>query len=203
MRGSGSNTVILDSVFVSAESIGIRRPMGKYHRVWDIVLTVAHPLVCGAYLGVAEASARIARQSANRRGDDGVTSELLGELENEVTTALLAFDSMVAIANNFEFQPSPQKTSEILIRKTIVTQAAIRAASKALEVTGGGGYFRSQGLERLLRDAYAGQFHPLPPKKQYRFTGRLAMGLSVDDNDSGTRASADQPEVPAAASRNL
>ena len=104
MRGSGSNTVILDSVFVSAESIGIRRPMGKYHRVWDIVLTVAHPLVSAAYLGVAESSARIARGGAIRRGDDGVSSELLGELENEVTIARLAFDSMVAIANNFAFE---------------------------------------------------------------------------------------------------
>jgi alkylation response protein AidB-like acyl-CoA dehydrogenase len=184
MRGSGSNTVVLDNVFVAADSIGIRRPMGKYHRVWDIVLTVALPLVGGAYLGVAEASGRIARESAVRRGDDGVTCELLGELENELTTARLAFDSIVAITNNFEFQPSPQKTSEVLMRKTILTQAVIRTAAKALEVTGGGGYFRSRGLERLLRDAYAGQFHPLPPRKQHRFTGRLAMGLSLDD-DSG------------------
>jgi acyl-CoA dehydrogenase len=182
MRGSGSHTVVLDNVFVAADSIGIRRPMGKYHRVWDIVLTVALPLVGGAYLGVAEASGRIARESAIRRGDDGVTSGLLGELENELTTARLAFDSMVAITNNFEFQPSPQQTSEVLVRKTILTQAVIRTAAKALEVTGGGGYFRSQGLERLLRDAYAGQFHPLPPGKQHRFTGRLSMGLSVDDD---------------------
>ncbi len=182
MRGSGSHTVVLDNVFVGSDSIGIRRQMGKYHRVWDIVLTVALPLVGGAYMGVAEASARIARESAVRRGDDGVTCELLGELENELTTARLAFDSMVAITNNFEFQPSPQKTSEVLVRKTILTQAVIRTASKALEVTGGGGYFRSQGLERLLRDAYAGQFHPLPPRKQHRFTGRLAMGLGVDDD---------------------
>ena len=181
MRGSGSNTVVLENVFVSADAIGIRRPMGRYHRIWDIVLTVGLPVVGAAYLGVAEASARIARESAIRRGDDGVTSELLGELENELTTARLAFDSMVGITDNFEFEPSPQKTSEVLVRKTILTQAVIRTASKALEVTGGGGYFRSQGLERLLRDAYAGQFHPLPPKKQQRFTGRLAMGLGVDD----------------------
>jgi alkylation response protein AidB-like acyl-CoA dehydrogenase len=187
MRGSGSNTVVLEKVFVGADSIGIRRPMGKYHRIWDIVLTVALPLVGGAYLGVAEASGRIARESAIRRGDDGVTCELLGELENELTTARLAFDSMVAVTNNFEFQPSPQKTSEVLVRKTILTQAVIRTASKALEVTGGGGYFRSQGLERLLRDAYAGQFHPLPPRKQHRFTGRLAMGLGVnEDSESGS-----------------
>ena len=145
--------------------------------MWDVVLTVALPLVGGAYLGLAEASARLARESAVRKGDDGVTPVLLGELENELTMARLAFDSMVAIANNFDFEPSPQKTSEILVRKTILTQAAMRTASKAMEAAGGTAYFRSKGLERLLRDSYAGQFHPLPPKKQQRFTGRLAMGL--------------------------
>lgn len=182
MRGSGSNTVAIENAFVSADSVGLRRPLGKYHRVWDIVLTVAMPLVSAAYLGLAESSARIARDSATRRGDDAISSELLGELENEVTIARLAFDSMVAITNNFAFQPSPQKSSEVLVRKTILTQAVIRSASKALEATGGGGYLRSQGLERLLRDAYAGQFHPLPPKKQHRFTGRLVMGLGVDQD---------------------
>ena len=53
----------------------------------------------------------------------------------------------------------------------------MRTTDRALEATGGGGYFRVAGLERLVRDARAGQFHPLQPKQQYRFTGRLAMGL--------------------------
>ena len=186
MRGSGSNTVTIENAFVSTDSIGLRRPMGKYHRLWDIVLTVAVPLISAAYLGVAEASARIARDSAMGRADHGISSELLGELENEVTIARLAFDSMVAITNDFDFQPSPQKSSEVLVRKTILTQAVIRSASKALEITGGAGYLRCQGVERLLRDAYAGQFHPLPPKKQQRFTGRLLMGLEVDqDSETG------------------
>jgi acyl-CoA dehydrogenase len=182
MRGSGSNTVAIENAFVSADSIGLRRAMGKYHRVWDIVMTVALPLISAVYLGVAESSARIARDSAIRRGDDGIVSELLGELENEVTIARLAFDSVVAITSNFDFQPSPQKSSEVLVRKTILTQAVIRSVSKALEITGGGGYLRCQGVERLLRDAYAGQFHPLPSKKQHRFTGRLMMGLELDQD---------------------
>jgi len=42
---------------------------------------------------------------------------------------------------------------------------------------GGGGLFRSLGLERLLRDIYGVQFHPLQAKRQHRFTGRVALGL--------------------------
>jgi alkylation response protein AidB-like acyl-CoA dehydrogenase len=180
MRGTGSHTVVLENVFVPAEAIGLRRPAGKFHQVWNIVLTVALPLIMAAYLGTASAAASIAREGAAKRGGDDLTAILVGEMENELTIAALAFESMVAIANNLDFEPSVEKSSDMLIRKTIVTQAAINTASKALEITGGTGYFRSLGLERLLRDAYAGQFHPLPPKKQQRFTGRLKMGLDPD-----------------------
>jgi alkylation response protein AidB-like acyl-CoA dehydrogenase len=181
MRGSGSNTVALEDVFVPADSITLRRPMGKYHPVWSTILTVAWPLIGAAYMGVADASASIARGIAAKRGDDGITCILAGELENEWTTASLAFESMVRMANDLDFEPSVEDCSRILSRRTILTQAVVRTAEKAIEVAGGSGYFRQLGLERLLRDAYAGQFHPLPPKRQQRFTGRVAMGLSVDE----------------------
>ena len=180
MRGTASHTVFLENVFIPTDAIGVRRPMGKYHPVWNIVLTVAMPLVSAAYVGIADAAALIARQSATRQPND-LTASLLGEMENELTTAVLAFESMVGIANDLDFEPSNAKSSEILIRKTIATQAVIRTTSKALEVVGGTGYFRPMGLERLIRDAYAGQFHPLMPKKQHLFTGRISMGVEVDD----------------------
>jgi alkylation response protein AidB-like acyl-CoA dehydrogenase len=42
---------------------------------------------------------------------------------------------------------------------------------------GGAGFFRSFGLERLLRDVHGAAFHPLPEKRQWLFTGRSALGL--------------------------
>jgi alkylation response protein AidB-like acyl-CoA dehydrogenase len=50
--------------------------------------------------------------------------------------------------------------------------------NKAVEIVGGGAYFRRSRLERLWRDVQAAQFHPLPESKQLVFTGRVAMGLS-------------------------
>jgi acyl-CoA dehydrogenase len=182
MRGTGSHTVVLENVFIPADAIGVRRPMGKYHQIFDIVLTVALPLVSAVYVGIADAAAAIARQSAARKRDD-VTLTLVGELMNELTTASLALDSMVALANDFDFEPSLAATNEMLIRKTIATQAVIRTTSKALEVAGGSGYLRAPGLERLIRDAWAGQFHPFMPRKQHLFTGRVAMGLNADDGN--------------------
>ena len=70
MRGTGSHTVVLDNVLVPEAAIALRRPCGAYHPVWNVVLTVALPLICAAYVGLAEATAEYARKKAAGRDDD-------------------------------------------------------------------------------------------------------------------------------------
>ena len=65
----------------------------------------------------------------------------------------------------------------VLIRKTVAANACIQTVENAFEVVGGGAFFRSVGLERLLRDVHGAQFHPLQEKRQHLFTGRVALGL--------------------------
>ena len=45
------------------------------------------------------------------------------------------------------------------------------------DLVGGAAFYRKMGLERLLRDARAGEFHPLPRAKQEVFSGKIALGL--------------------------
>jgi len=185
MRGTGSHTVVLNDVFIPEETVALRRPADAYHPAWSVILTVALPLVCAAYVGVSEAAAEKARSSARRKveakGDDGATPLLIGEMENELAAAQLAFESLVAEADDLRVEADVATANRALIRKTLLADAGKRVADKALEATGGGGYFRASGLERMLRDLEAAQFHPLPAKKQHRFTGRLAMGLDPVD----------------------
>ena len=177
MRGTGSNTVVLDGVFVPEEAVALKRPQDRFHPVWNVVLTVAMPLISSAYAGLAEEAARIVKKGAAKRSSDPVLPYLLGELENRLTSVRLAVDSMVALANDLDFEPDLDLTDAILVRKTLTCKAALETAEKALEVTGGGGFYRAMGLERFVRDAHAGQFHPLQEKRQHLFTGRLALGL--------------------------
>lgn len=181
MRGTGSNTVVFKSIFVPEASVVLRRPRGQYHKAWNVVLTVAMPLITAVYVGIAEKAAEIAKAHAKKKADDSTTHILLGEMENELTTAQVSFESMLAITNNFDFKPINENANAILIRKTISTKAVIKTAQKAMETVGGPSYFRSLGLERLLRDSSAGQFHPLPEKKQQLFSGRMALGLDPID----------------------
>jgi acyl-CoA dehydrogenase len=176
MRATGSHTVVLDNVFVPEESVVLRRPRAEYHMAWNTILTVAMPLIMSAYTGVAEAAAELAIGQAAKREGDPAAPFFLGELTNILTTAQLAADDMVRIANDYDFEPAIETANAILVRKTIVAKSVLATAQKALEISGGAGFFRRFKLERLVRDAHAAQFHPLQEKRQHHFTGRLALG---------------------------
>lgn len=177
MRATGSHTVLLDNVFVPDEAVVLRRPRGPFHPAFAVILTVAMPLIMSVYLGVAESAAEIARKRARDRPAESVIWLSLGELENQLCVAKLAVEDMIRLANDLDFQPSAELASMILVRKTLAAKAVIATVEKALETTGGAGFYRDVGLERLLRDVHGSQFHPLPEKRQQLFTGRLAMGL--------------------------
>lgn len=177
MRATGSQTIQLRDVFVPETAISLRRPQSGFHPAFSVILTVAMPIIMSAYVGVAEQAAEITRTRSKLRAGDPLTQILVGEMENLLTTAQLARNDMVRLANDLEFAPTVELASEILTRKTIAARHVIATAEKALEVTGGSGFFRKLGLERFLRDAHASQFHPLPEKRQQVFTGRHALGL--------------------------
>jgi alkylation response protein AidB-like acyl-CoA dehydrogenase len=177
MRATGSHTLELKDVFVPEEAISVRRPRGKWHPSWNVVITVAAPLYMAPYVGVAERAGQLARQAAASRSDDALVLQSLGELENHLFTARMALAQLVDNCGNYDFEPTVERANTGLIAKTLVTNAAQAAVQKALEVVGGGGLYRRHELERLLRDIQGAPFHPLPEKKQRDFTARVALGL--------------------------
>jgi alkylation response protein AidB-like acyl-CoA dehydrogenase len=177
MRASGSNDIVLDGVFVPDSAISARRPKGAWTPVWNVVTAIAGPLVASAYLGVAEAARDLALQKVARKRDDPDVWYLVGEMENALVTGQMAVQAMIELCADYTFAPDVATTNSMLIRKTIAAQSLMVAVEKALEVVGGGGIFRTAGLERLVRDIHAAQFHPMQAKRQHRFTGRAALGL--------------------------
>jgi acyl-CoA dehydrogenase len=178
MRGSGSHSVELKDVFVPEEAVALRRPRGQWHGSWNLVISVAAPIYTAPYIGIAERARALALERARDRAADGILLQSLGELDNCLATAQMAFREMVALTNDYEMTPDVELASQMLIRKTVAANAAKAAVAKAVEVVGGGAYFRRLGLERLLRDVEAAPFHPLPEKQQLDFTGRVALGLA-------------------------
>jgi alkylation response protein AidB-like acyl-CoA dehydrogenase len=177
MRASGSNDIVLDGVFVPDAAISSRRPKGAWTPIWNVLPAIAGPPIMSVYLGVAEAARDLALQKAAHKRDDPDVWYLVGELENALVTGQMAVQGMIDLCADYALAPDPATANAALIRKTIAAESLLLAVEKALEVRGGGGIVRSTGLERLVRDIHAAQFHPLQAKRQHRFTGRLALGL--------------------------
>jgi acyl-CoA dehydrogenase len=113
-----------------------------------------------------------------KKRDDANAPYLVGEMENELAAADMALEAMIATAATA--QPGPETTNRVTIARTLCGRAAIGTVDKAMEVAGGGSFYRSLGLERLFRDVQGARYHPLQEKVQLRYAGRLALGLDID-----------------------
>ncbi len=176
MRGTGSNTVLLNNVFVPDSSIVLKRPKGKFHPFWSVVLTVAMPLIMSVYVGIAEKASSIAiEQIKKRKPNKEYITMMVGEMYNELTAAQVQWKDMINICNNFNFIPTDETASDIIIRKSNVARACINTVTKAMELVGAQSYYANLGLERLFRDVQAANYHPLTEKNQQIFTGEILL----------------------------
>ena len=178
MRGTGSNDIVLDQVFVPEATVQGRRPKGQWHILFHIISMIAMPLIYSAYLGVAEGARDLALAAAKKRPGGAHLPQLAGEMENALNSARLAHRRMAELADTGA--PGPETTSEVMSLRTLIAKAAIEAVERAMLLAGGGAFYRKMGLERAWRDVQAARFHPLQEKQQLELTGRVALGLDID-----------------------
>jgi alkylation response protein AidB-like acyl-CoA dehydrogenase len=176
MRGTGSNDIIIDGVTVQDAAVSVRRPKGKWHQFFNVAVPLIFPLIASAYVGVAETAREIALAQATKRRDDPITQSLIGEMDTELLVARDALADMIGLAST-EYTPDIANADLTFKRKTITARAVVRVGHLAMEVAGGGSFFRALGLERSIRDIQGIRFHPLHEARQYQFSGRVALGL--------------------------
>jgi acyl-CoA dehydrogenase len=177
MRGTGSNDVVLDGVFVPDAAISARRKPGVWHPLMHLVSMIAFPIVYSVYTGLAEEARDIAVAAAGKRRDPGVV-EAVGAMETELMSARMACDSLVAFSETAT--PDAATTNTVFMHRSLIGHSVIRIVDRAMEVVGGAGYFRRLGLERVFRDVQGARFHPLTPSVQRTLAGRSALGLPID-----------------------
>jgi alkylation response protein AidB-like acyl-CoA dehydrogenase len=181
MRGTGSHDVVIKDAFVPESAISLRRPQGEWTPAFHLVAcTIPLPLVYAVYLGVAEAARDKALVLARKRAHEPGMPYLVGEMENELACARMAHRDMVEAAEACE-EPGPETTNRIVVARTLVGRAVTSVAEKAMEVAGGSSFYRASGLERLFRDIQGARFHRPQERAQLRFSGRLALGLDLDE----------------------
>jgi alkylation response protein AidB-like acyl-CoA dehydrogenase len=178
MRATGSDDIVLDGVFVPEGAVSIRRPKGKWHRLYHVIVLIALPMIYPVYVGIAEAARQIALAEATGRRKDTAVEVAAGEMETELTAARIALQRMLDLAARE--QPSPEVTNEVLMARTLVARSAIRTVELAMELASGRAFYRRTGLERRFRDVQAARYHPLQLPAQRLYSGRMALGVDID-----------------------
>jgi len=174
MRGTGSNDVKMNAVYVPEEAIVARRPAGAWHPVWGVVIPSALPLISAAYVGLAETASTFAVKAARFRETE--LAGPVGEMNNALLTAQIVLEDMVRVNADHGFEPTLETADGMLARKTLVAEAVKKTVELAAELVGGPGFFRGHAVERIVRDVRAMHYHPLPARRQQEFSGRLALG---------------------------
>jgi alkylation response protein AidB-like acyl-CoA dehydrogenase len=177
MRGTGSNDVLIDGLFVPDASVPVTRTSGEWHPLFQVISTIAFPLIYAAYLGVAESARDIAIDMAKRKRQTPHTLNLAGRMDTALRAAQLAHGWMLDVVDRNA--PSAATVNEVMIGKTLVTENAIKAVELAMELAGGQGFFRDAGLERRFRDIQGARYHPLQAGPQAEYAGATALGLET------------------------
>ncbi|MGE3830115.1 MAG: acyl-CoA dehydrogenase family protein, partial [Parvibaculaceae bacterium] len=178
MRGSGSHDVMIDGHIVPDAAIAVKRKAGEWHPLFQVISTIAFPLIYSVYLGVAEAARDIALDLARKRRADSHVAGLIGQMETALRTAQIAQAYMLDVVDRNA--PSAATVNDVMIGRQIVGTNAIRAVELAMEAAGGAGFYRAQGLERRFRDIQGARYHPLQAGPQAQYAGAMALGLPVE-----------------------
>lgn len=174
MRGTRSDDVLIDGLFVSDKAVSLKRTAGEWHPVFRIIATIAFPLIYAAYLGIAESARDIAVGLANKRPPNPHTTGLVGRMDTALRAAQLAHRWMIETVELNA--PSEATVNEVMIGRSLVARHAIEAVELAMEAAGGPSFYRASGLERRFRDIQAARFHPLQQGPQALYAGAVALG---------------------------
>jgi alkylation response protein AidB-like acyl-CoA dehydrogenase len=182
MRGTGSHDIELVDVFVPDERVIARRPHGKIDPPLQVILSIAIPPICAVYLGVAEAARdhAVSRVAGTAKAEDPSVQRSIGRMDVLLRNAAWALDGALAEIGD-DPQPSMDLVAATMAAKAAITEAGLEVCDLALDVAGGGGFYRTAPIERCLRDVRGIRFHPLTPEETLLHAGKLALGLPADD----------------------
>jgi alkylation response protein AidB-like acyl-CoA dehydrogenase len=187
MRPTQSHDTILDGVFVPDERIGRVVPAGDGNDPFVVAMGMwPLSLIAAVYLGIADRALELAVASAQRKTSMAIdrgayayhpmVQHQISEMYLELEAASATFERFVdewtaGVDHGDAWVP------KLYAMKWRAVEAAKRVVDLALDVSGGGGMFRGNELERLYRDVRAGGFHPGNDALTHELVGKALLGV--------------------------
>ena len=96
MRGTASNDIVVEDVFVPDERVLANRPYGVVDPPLQVIFSIAFPIISGAYLGVAEAAYDAAVAAAAPKAETRSCSARSVCMRHRLRVASWALDGALA-----------------------------------------------------------------------------------------------------------
>jgi alkylation response protein AidB-like acyl-CoA dehydrogenase len=178
MRGTASQDVVLEDVFVPADRVLGRRPYGVLSG--PLLVAVLHfaPVIAGVYLGIAQGAFDEAlRLTAAKAQPSPGTARQLGEMHSRLRVARWGVLGSLDEVGEY---PAPDMTAvrTVLLAKRHAVLEAVAVTDLALQVAGGPAFYRRSPLERAYRDVRGGPFHPMTPEATLADVGEAALAAA-------------------------
>lgn len=182
MRGTGSHDVEMIDVFVADAQVGADRPWGVVDPPLIVIACHAMPVISGTYLGVAQAARdhAVAAVTSSPKGDDPLIQRQVGLMDTKLRLARWA---LLGALDEIGDDPEPHidRLTAAMAAKRCIAEEGVAICDLAMEIVGGGAFYRRSPIEQCYRDIRAAKFHPFTPEVSLLHAGRVALGRPADE----------------------
>jgi alkylation response protein AidB-like acyl-CoA dehydrogenase len=189
MRATRSDDVLLEGVVIPDRYVARIVPAGTADAFVLGVFAWALMGFANVYYGMAQRAIDLALPGLKSKTSLAVTRSMAyhPEVQHAVAEMMLAFDPigphLDQVAEDWSNGVDHGATwpAKIVSAKHHAVEAAWKIADIAMEVSGGGGMFRGNELERLFRDARCGRFHPANSFLTHEIVAKTALGIDMGE----------------------
>ena len=187
MRPTQSHDTMLDAVFVPDARVGRVVPAGDASDPWIVAMAMwSLALIATVYVGIAERALELSVSGARRKTSIAIDRGAYAYnpmVQHQIAEMYLELDAAQATVDRFVddwvagTDHGDAWISKLYSTKWRAVEAAKRVVDVALDVSGGGGMFKGNELERLYRDVRAGGFHPGNDALTHELVGKSVLGI--------------------------
>jgi alkylation response protein AidB-like acyl-CoA dehydrogenase len=191
MRASSSDDTILEGAFVPDEHVARVVPAGAAGIDAFVLGIFAWALIGfgNVYYGLARRALDKSVSALKRKRSVAVTRTMAHhpEAQHAIAEMVIELDSigphLDRIAEDWSkgLDHGMEWPSKIFAAKYRAVEGSWRVVDLGLDIAGGAGIFRSEGYERMLRDARLGRIHPANSFLTHEVIAKTALGINLDE----------------------
>jgi len=189
MRATRSDDVELDGAFVPDKYIGRVMPAGAADGYIVALFAWAALGFANVYYGLAQRARDVTLPILKAKTSLGLSRSMAyhPEVQHGVAQMILALDPIgphldqVASDWSTGIDHGAEWPSKIVSAKLHAVEACWKIVDLAMELSGGGGMYKSSELERLFRDARCGRFHPTNSMLTHEIVAKTALGIDLGE----------------------